>query len=80
VKSPGWFRDALCREVGWDLFFSEEAGSEAYSKATKVCKLCRVRPECLDYAIANDEQYGIWGGHGLRSRRRIAQQREEDAA
>lgn len=30
--------------------------------ATAACRLCPVIPECLGYAIAADERYGIWGG------------------
>jgi len=32
---------------------------------------CEVRSECLDYALANDERFGIWGGLSERERRKL---------
>lgn len=31
-------------------------------RAKAVCEGCSVREECLDYALENNERYGIWGG------------------
>jgi WhiB family redox-sensing transcriptional regulator len=30
-----------------------------------------VRDACLEYAFANDERFGIWGGLSERERRRL---------
>jgi WhiB family redox-sensing transcriptional regulator len=30
-----------------------------------------VQGECLDYALDNDERFGIWGGLSERERRRL---------
>lgn len=30
-----------------------------------------MRSECLDYALANDERFGIWGGLSERERRKL---------
>ena len=30
-----------------------------------------MRAECLEFALANDERFGIWGGLSERERRRI---------
>jgi WhiB family transcriptional regulator, redox-sensing transcriptional regulator len=35
---------------------------------------CEVRAECLEYALENDERFGIWGGLSERERRRIKRQ------
>jgi len=32
---------------------------------------CDVRAECLEYALAHDERFGIWGGLSERERRRL---------
>ena len=32
---------------------------------------CDVRAECLEYALANDERFGIWGGLSERERRKL---------
>ncbi len=29
---------------------------------------CEVRHECLEYALAHDERFGIWGGLSERER------------
>ena len=36
---------------------------------------CVVREDCLEYALANGEKFGIWGGLSERERRRIRRQR-----
>jgi WhiB family transcriptional regulator, redox-sensing transcriptional regulator len=37
-----------------------------------------VRGECLEYALANGEKFGIWGGLSERERRRLRRQRAQD--
>ena len=36
-----------------------------------MCLACEVRGECLEYALANDERFGIWGGLSERERRKL---------
>ena len=36
-----------------------------------MCVSCDVRSECLDFALGNDERFGIWGGLSERERRRL---------
>jgi WhiB family transcriptional regulator, redox-sensing transcriptional regulator len=71
-----WTDQAACRGINPDLFYPEhgEAGSTA-THAKQVCAGCAVRTECLDYALANAEQYGIWGGLSLRERHTIQARR-----
>jgi WhiB family redox-sensing transcriptional regulator len=40
-------------------------------QAKRVCLSCEVRQECLEYALAHDERFGIWGGLSERERRRL---------
>jgi WhiB family redox-sensing transcriptional regulator len=42
-----------------------------------VCRGCEVRQQCLDYALANGEKFGIWGGLSERERRRLRRQRAQ---
>jgi WhiB family redox-sensing transcriptional regulator len=70
--------DGACTDIGPDLFFPEGAGggqSGTAVTAKQICKSCPVRLQCLEYAIANREQYGVWGGAAPRDRRKIAAQR-----
>ena len=46
-----------------------EGGSTREAK--KVCLTCEVRGECLEYALMNDERFGIWGGLSERERRKL---------
>lgn len=64
-----WQDRGLCAEVAGDLFFPEKGGSTREAK--RVCRACEVRAECLDYALENDERFGIWGGMSERERRRL---------
>ncbi len=41
------------------------------ARAKAVCATCRVRLDCLNAAISNDERYGIWGGMTDVERRAI---------
>lgn len=60
---------SACLDTPAEMFFPERGGSVDEAKA--VCSSCRIREACLEYAIANNEQFGIWGGHTERERRRI---------
>lgn len=64
-----WQTDALCAQTDPEAFFPEKGGSTRDAK--KVCSACTVRSECLEYALANDERFGIWGGLSERERRRL---------
>jgi len=65
----GWQERALCAQTDPESFFPEKGGSTREAK--KVCLACEVRSECLEYALANDERFGIWGGLSERKRRRL---------
>ena len=66
---PTWQDQALCAQTDPEAFFPEKGGSTREAK--KVCLGCDVRGECLEYALANDERFGIWGGLSERERRRL---------
>lgn len=66
---PSWQERALCAQTDPEAFFPEKGGSTRDAK--KVCLSCEVRGDCLEYALANDERFGIWGGLSERERRRL---------
>ena len=68
-----WQRKANCMGVDPDLFFPERGASTREAK--EVCRGCVVREDCLEYALANGEKFGIWGGMSERERRRIRRRR-----
>ena len=45
-----------------ELFFREKWGPRTLAQVRDVCAACPVRTDCLDYAIANGEELGVWGG------------------
>jgi WhiB family redox-sensing transcriptional regulator len=64
-----WQERALCAQTDPESFFPEKGGSTREAK--RICVGCEVRAECLDYALAHDERFGIWGGLSERERRRL---------
>jgi WhiB family redox-sensing transcriptional regulator len=64
-----WQERALCAQTDPEAFFPEKGGSTREAK--RICTGCEVRAECLDYALAHDERFGIWGGLSERERRRL---------
>jgi WhiB family transcriptional regulator, redox-sensing transcriptional regulator len=64
-----WQERALCAQTDPEAFFPEKGGSTREAK--KVCVGCDVRSECLEYALAHDERFGIWGGLSERERRKL---------
>ena len=64
-----WQTDALCAQTDPEAFFPEKGGSTREAK--KICTGCEVKAQCLEYALANDERFGIWGGLSERERRKL---------
>jgi WhiB family redox-sensing transcriptional regulator len=69
VEELAWQEQALCAQTDPEAFFPEKGGSTREAK--RVCLSCDVRNDCLEYALANDERFGIWGGLSERERRRL---------
>ncbi|MDQ3940501.1 MAG: WhiB family transcriptional regulator [Actinomycetota bacterium] len=63
-----WRERAACLPYPALLFFGvddNEGPVERHAReeeAKAICAICEVRPECLAYALATRETYGIWGG------------------
>jgi WhiB family redox-sensing transcriptional regulator len=72
-----WRDSAACLGMNKRVFFTD--GGHAVA-AKKVCAGCPVRSDCLDYALANRERHGIWGGYGREDRIRIAAARRRGVA
>ena len=72
-----WQEFALCAQTDPEAFFPEKGGSTREAKM--VCAACEVRDECREYALANDERHGIWGGLSERERKRYRRERAASA-
>jgi len=72
-EDKDWQAQANCMGVDPDLFFPERGAST--KEAKEVCRGCVVREDCLEFALANGEKFGIWGGMSERERRRLRRAR-----
>lgn len=64
-----WQERAVCAETDPEAFFPEKGGSTGPAK--RICLGCEVKDQCLEYAIAHQERFGIWGGLSERERRKL---------
>lgn len=67
-----WRHRARCRNEDPELFFPVGMSGPALlqiSEAKAVCQRCPVKAECLDYALRNGEDAGVWGGMSEDERR-----------
>jgi len=68
-----WMQQGKCRELAPETFFpSDGVGVEI---ARRICADCPVKGPCLEYALYNRIEHGVWGGASERERRRIARRR-----
>lgn len=72
APGPDWQDEALCAQTGGDFFFPEPGSS--VREAKRICAMCRIRQACLEYALAHDERFGVWGG--LSEKERLALRRD----
>ena len=75
-EAESWQMFANCLGVDPDLFFPERGASTKEAKS--VCQGCVVREDCLEYALANRIDHGVWGGTSERERRRIIKARARE--
>jgi WhiB family transcriptional regulator, redox-sensing transcriptional regulator len=72
-----WMPLGNCRDEPPARFFpSDGVGVE---RAKRICADCPVRQPCLEYALANRIDHGVWGGTSERERRRILKRRRHAA-
>lgn len=71
--STEWMADGNCRNEPPGTFFpSDGVGVDI---ARRICETCPVKAPCLEYALRNRIDHGVWGGTSERERRRILRQR-----
>lgn len=77
-----WWEVAACRTADPDLFFPvapSGPGRTEADRAKAMCAVCRVRRQCLQFALATHQSHGIWGGTTEEERRVRAAAREHAA-
>lgn len=73
-KPDQWRLRAACRSVDPDLFFPIGATGlavEQIDSAKAVCTMCPVMDACLEYALATNQDSGVWGGRSEEERRAL---------
>jgi len=68
-----WMASGSCRDVDPSLFFPSDG--MGVIKAQRVCASCPVAEQCLNYALDQHIDHGVWGGKSERERRRLARSR-----
>ena len=68
-----WMTAGKCNDMPPSIFFPNDGvGVEI---ARRICADCPVKAPCLEYALLNRIDHGVWGGSSERERRRIARRR-----
>jgi WhiB family transcriptional regulator, redox-sensing transcriptional regulator len=68
-----WMARGNCANEAPSMFFpSDGVGVEI---ARRICATCPVKEPCLEHALLNRIDHGVWGGASERERRRILKRR-----
>lgn len=60
-----WTHEAACADLPSETFFEPALEKVAIS----ICRECKVIEQCLTYAKATDQKYGVWGGRVMTKAR-----------
>jgi WhiB family redox-sensing transcriptional regulator len=69
-----WRDNAACRDTDPDLFFPVGTTGPAIDQiesAREVCRQCDAQMACLEFALATNQESGIWGGTSEEERRKL---------
>jgi WhiB family transcriptional regulator, redox-sensing transcriptional regulator len=88
ASATNWRAAGACLSADPDLFFPISAKGQAekgqaerqIARAKVICAGCRVRQECLEFAVAHELTYGIWGGTTPEDRQRERRRKRRQAA
>jgi hypothetical protein len=71
-EDMAWQDRAVCIEADPEVFFPDKERPST-REAKRLCLGCEVVDKCLEYALENNEKFGIWGGKTERERQRMKQ-------
>lgn len=75
-QPAGWMADAVCAQADPDAWFPEPYVVPTLAK--RVCSSCPVIMDCLEFALATDQRFGVWGGLSEREREPLRRARRHD--
>ena len=76
-SATAWMAEGNCRLHPPATFFPSDG--VGVDRARKICKDCPVLATCLDFALEERIEHGVWGGCSERERRRILKRRRIDS-
>jgi WhiB family redox-sensing transcriptional regulator len=74
MRSDEWRNSAACLSHEPELFFPIGTTGPALdhlATAQSVCRSCDVQQDCLEWALTNGVDYGVWGGLSEDQRRSL---------
>jgi WhiB family redox-sensing transcriptional regulator len=77
IENDEWREHSACRDTDPDLFFpvgTTGPAIEQIENAKAVCQQCPVQTPCLEYALATNQDSGVWGGTSEEERRQLRKQ------
>ena len=72
--TDAWRNRAACRDTSPELFFPIGATGTAIDQieaAKSICAQCTVTHHCLEFALATNQESGVWGGTTEEERRKL---------
>ena len=69
-----WRDRAACRDTDPDLFFpigTTGTALDQIESAKLVCRSCDAMSACLEFALATNQESGVWGGTSEEERRKL---------
>jgi WhiB family transcriptional regulator, redox-sensing transcriptional regulator len=73
TTETSWMAAGDCRNHPPAVFFPSDG--VGVDRARRICAGCEVSAQCLEYALENRIDHGVWGGTSERERRRILKRR-----
>ena len=73
-----WMARGNCRDEAPARFFPSDG--VGVDHARRICSTCPVQEPCLEYALEQRIDHGVWGGCSERERRRILKRRRVAAS
>ncbi len=78
AKTTEWMLAGNCQDYTPATFFPSDGVGVDVARA--ICQDCPVKEPCLEHALVERIEHGVWGGCSERERRRILKRRKLAAA
>lgn len=74
MHNDEFMRAGLCAQTDPEAFHPDKGTPSTPAQA--VCRRCPVEADCLEYALATDQRFGVWGGTTARERHAMRQHQQ----